>query len=104
MFQQVKVQILGVVENMSYLMHNGERINVFTTGGGKRTAEEMNVHFLGEVPLDPQVCIGGDSGSPVALRGESDAQAKVFFDLARKTLARVEEVGLPIGPTVSITD
>src|SRR6201985_1789811 len=70
MFHQVKVPILGVVENMSYLNcpHCHERIDVFSHGGGKRTANEMRVHFLGELPLDPQVRIGGDSGKPVALR------------------------------------
>src|SRR5258706_7942188 len=62
MFAQVKVPILGLVENMSYLScpHCSERIDVFSRGGGKRTAEQMKVHFLGELPLDPQVRIGGD--------------------------------------------
>src|SRR6201985_2156916 len=70
MFQQVKVPILGIVENMSYLMcpHCNERIDVFSHGGGKRTADTMDIHFLGELPLDPEVRIGGDSGKPVALR------------------------------------
>src|SRR3954469_21266446 len=53
MFAQVKVPILGLVENMSYLScpHCTERIDVFSHGGGKRTAEDMKVHFLGELPL-----------------------------------------------------
>ncbi len=57
MFSQVKVPILGIVENMSYLIcpHCNERIDVFSTGGGKRTADEMKVHFLGALPLDPAV-------------------------------------------------
>src|SRR6266853_1091255 len=52
MFAQVKVPILGLVENMSYLScpHCSERIDVFSHGGGKRTAEQMHVHFLGELP------------------------------------------------------
>ena len=64
MFEQVKVPILGIVENMSYLMcpHCDERIDVFSTGGGRRTANEMNVNFLGALPLDPHVRIGGDTG------------------------------------------
>ncbi len=64
MFQQVRVPILGLVENMSYLQcpHCSERIDVFSHGGGKKTAETMGVPFLGELPLDPAVRIGGDSG------------------------------------------
>ncbi len=98
MFEQVKVSILGIVENMSYLLHKGDRIDVFGEGGGKRTAAQMNVHFLGELPLDPAVRTAGDSGSPIAL-GESP-----FQDLAKKLVARVEEIGPPLGPTVSIED
>src|ERR1700709_2739249 len=53
MFQQVKVPILGMVENMSYLQcpHCDERIDVFSTGGGRRTAIDMGVDFLGALPL-----------------------------------------------------
>src|SRR6202795_1175283 len=64
MFHQVKVPILGIVENMSFLTcpHCSQRIDVFSHGGGLRTAKQMDVHFLGELPLDPQIRIGGDSG------------------------------------------
>src|SRR6516164_5099891 len=70
MFEQVRVPILGIIENMSYLIcpHCEERIDVFSTGGGARTADQMNVHFLGSLPLDPHIRIGGDSGKPVTLR------------------------------------
>jgi ATP-binding protein involved in chromosome partitioning len=100
MFEQVKVSLLGIVENMSYMKcpHCDERINVFSHGGGRMTAETMGVHFLGELPLDPEVGVAGDSGAPIALHDS------VFDELARATVARVEEVGLPLGPTVSITD
>src|SRR3954468_8042169 len=76
MFAQVKVPILGIVENMSFLMcpHCNERIDVFSHGGGRRTAKEMDVHFLAELPMDPQVRIGGDSGKPVALQETAQAQ------------------------------
>ena len=97
-FEQVKVSILGIVENMSYLEHKGERIDVFGQGGGKRTAEQMNVRFLGELPLDPAVRVGGDSGAPVALHGGP------FAELGKTLVKRIEEVGQPTGPTVSIRD
>src|SRR5215471_13075855 len=80
MFAQVRVEILGIVENMSYLLVPGtnQKLDVFGSGAGKRTAETMGINFLGEIPLDPEVRIGGDTGKPVALR---DADA--FVGLAR---------------------
>ena len=69
MFQNVRVPVLGLVENMSYLIApvSGERIDVFGQGGGERTANAMSVPYLGELPLDPKIRIGGDTGKPVAL-------------------------------------
>src|SRR6202166_1029802 len=89
MFSQVRVPILGLIENMSYLIcpHCSERIDVFSSGGGKRTAETMNVHFLGELPLDPAVRIGGDTGSPVTL-GENAAG---FVAIAHEVERRAAE-------------
>src|SRR5271168_3145514 len=71
MFLQVRVPILGLVENMSYLEcpHCDERIDVFSTGGGRRMAADMGAKFLGALPLSPQVRIGGDTGHPVATFG-----------------------------------
>jgi ATP-binding protein involved in chromosome partitioning len=105
MFSQVKVPILGIVENMSFLMcpHCQERIDVFSHGGGRRTAEAMRVHFLGELPLDPQVRVGGDTGRPVALRdGEPHAQS--FRELAKHTIERIQEVAQQTGPSIEIAD
>jgi len=106
MFHQVKVPILGIVENMSYLMcpHCNERIDVFSYGGGRRTAEQMQVNFLGELPLNPEVRIGGDTGDPVALRRNNDPVAESFLQLARNTAARVAEVGNQTGPKIEVTD
>lgn len=103
MFHQVKVPILGIVENMSYLMcpHCNERIDVFSHGGGRRTAEQMQVTFLAELPLDPQVRIGGDSGNPVALR---KAEGGPFIDLAHHVIDRVAEAARQEGPKIEITD
>src|SRR6202451_4394737 len=85
MFAQVRVPILGLVENMSYLIApgSGERIDVFGQGGGKRTADQMQVPFLGEIALDPQVRVGGDSGMPVTAHiGDEDPSAAPFVALA----------------------
>jgi len=106
MFNQVKVPILGIVENMSYLLcpHCNERVDVFSTGGGERTAREMQVNFLGALPLDPAVRKGGDSGSPVALQNGTGAQGAAFRELAQRMIDRVQETGPPVGPKIDISD
>ena len=103
MFHQVKVPILGIVENMSYLNcpHCSERIDVFSYGGGRRTAEQMQVHFLAELPLDPKVRIGGDSGRPAVLLKD---EGEPFLQLARHTADRAREAALQEGPQIEITD
>ncbi len=103
MFSQVKVPILGVVENMSYMNcpHCNERIDVFSYGGGRRTAEEMRVHFLSELPLDPAIRIGGDTGDPVSLK---KAEGEPFKQLAHAVVERAEEVSREQGPKIEITE
>ncbi len=106
MFRQVRVELLGIVENMSYLVcpHCQKRVDVFSYGGGRRTADEMGVHFLGEVPLDPEVRVGGDMGESVALRKPDDPHAAAFYELARGVVARVASLGAPKGPRIEVTD
>jgi ATP-binding protein involved in chromosome partitioning len=103
MFHQVKVPILGIVENMSYLTcpHCAERIDVFSHGGGRRTAHEMQVHFLGELPLDPEVRIGGDTGEPIVRR---KGKGEPFLELARNAIARLEVAAKVEGPRIEISD
>lgn len=103
MFHQVKVPILGIVENMSFLNcpHCNERIDVFSHGGGRRTAEEMQVHFLAELPLDPQVRIGGDSGNPIVLRKGEGAP---FLEMARNAATRAQEAAQQTGPKIEISE
>jgi ATP-binding protein involved in chromosome partitioning len=102
MFHQVKVPILGIVENMSFLLcpHCNERIDVFSHGGGRRTAEQMNVPFLAELPLDPKVRIGGDTGDPIALRPEGAP----FVELAKNAAARADAAGAEQGPKIDISE
>jgi ATP-binding protein involved in chromosome partitioning len=106
MFRQVKVEILGLVENMSYLVcpHCDKRIDVFSYGGGRRTAEEMAVPFLTELALDPEVRAGGDTGRPVALRDGDDPHAASYVQMARDVAARLAELGGPKQPTIEIED
>jgi ATP-binding protein involved in chromosome partitioning len=106
MFRQVRVEILGIVENMSYLIcpHCSQRIDVFSEGGGEMTADAMEVNFLGRLPLDPQVRIGGDSGRPVALRDASDSHAAAFHQMAERMVERIQAVGTGKGPTIQIEE
>jgi ATP-binding protein involved in chromosome partitioning len=105
MFRQVNVEVLGVVENMSHFTcpHCHQRIDVFGHGEGKRTAETFGVPLVGEIEIDPQIRIGGDSGKPVAALGPDAPGAKSIYAMARAVAARLSEVGMAAqGPRVQI--
>jgi ATP-binding protein involved in chromosome partitioning len=94
MFRQMKVDIVGVVENMSYFVcpHCSHEIDIFSKGGAEKTAKQFDVAFLGSVELDPEIRRSGDAGTPAVLQGEDSPHAKSLFDFARKVAARVEEI------------
>lgn len=105
MFRQVNVEILGVVENMSYFNcpHCNGRIDVFGHGEGQHMAKSFGVPFLGEIEIDPQIRIGGDSGKPVASLGEDAPGSKSIYAMARNVVARLEVVNQSAGaPVVQI--
>jgi len=104
MFEQVREQVLGIVENMSYLEHNGERIYVFGKGGGARTAELLHVPLLAEIPLDPKTREGGDTGKPIATLKEPNAQTALFEQLARTVVEKAEASKQKARPTITIAD
>lgn len=106
MFRQVRVPVLGIVENMSYLIcpHCQGRVDVFSAGGGRRTADQMGVPLLGELALDPDVRRGGDTGRPVALENGRHPQAAAYLELARTVMRRVAEVGSAQGPSIEISE
>ena len=94
MFGQVKVEVIGLVENMSHFTcpHCQQVIDIFSSGGAERTAEQFGLEFLGALELDPEIRSGGDRGLPVTLAGEESVIAKPFFDMARKVAARAKEI------------
>lgn len=104
MFEQVREQVLGIVENMSYLDYNGEKIYVFGKGGGARTAELMKVPLLAEIPLDPKTREGGDSGKPIAIIREPNTQVTLFEKLARSVIEKAEATKTKQRPTITIAD
>jgi len=92
MFRKVNVPVLGIIENMSYFIcrHCGEREEIFGHGGGRKTAELLGVPFLGEIPIDPKVVVGGDSGEPIFVLDPSSAAALAFRKLAETVVQQVE--------------
>ena len=94
MFRQVKVDIAGIVENMSSFTcpHCGKEIDIFSTGGVERTAKQFGIPYLGAVELDPEIRKGGDTGHPVALAGEDYPHAKSFYQFARRVIADLEDL------------
>jgi len=94
MFRQMKVDIVGMVENMSYFVcpHCQHEIDVFSRGGAERTANQFGIAFLGNIQLDPDIRKAGDTGKPAVLEGENSPHAKSLYDFARKVMARVDEI------------
>jgi ATP-binding protein involved in chromosome partitioning len=92
MFQKVNVPVLGIVENMSYFLcpSCGHREEIFKHGGGARTAKQLGVPFLGEIPLDPKVTLGGDAGKPI-VAGEPKSQVtEAYMRIADAILSTLE--------------
>ena len=94
MFRTARVDVLGLVENMSHFVcpHCNKEIDIFSKGGVARTAEQFGVPFLGSIELDPDIRKGGDTGKPVVLEGETSSHAKSLFEFAKNVVARVQEV------------
>jgi ATP-binding protein involved in chromosome partitioning len=94
MFRQMKVDIAGVVENMSYFVcpHCHNEIDIFSRGGAEKTAREFGVDFLGSIQLDPEIRKSGDEGKPAVLEGENSPHAKALFDFAHRVVERVEQI------------
>jgi ATP-binding protein involved in chromosome partitioning len=88
MFRQVKVEILGMLENMSHFVcpHCHNEVDIFSKGGAELTAKNFGVPFLGRVPLEPGIRKGGDSGAPIALLGEESPHGRPFFEFARRVI------------------
>src|SRR5271169_2638487 len=93
MFHQVKVEVIGLVENMSQMtLPSGEVIDVFGAGGTERTAAQFGLEFLGAVELDPQIREGGDKGLPVSLAGPDSKLAKDFYLIAAKVAEKSKDI------------
>jgi ATP-binding protein involved in chromosome partitioning len=98
MFRQVKVDILGIVENMSYFQcpHCNQRTNIFSHGGGEATASRYQTPFLGEIPLDVTIREGGDTGKPIVVCDPEAPAAMAFAQIAGRVAAQVSMSNLNV--------
>ena len=91
MFERLQVPVLGIVENMSYFIapDTGARYDIFSHGGGARAAQEMNIPFLGEIPLVMELRSGGDEGVPMVIGKPDSDQSKNIREIARTLIGQV---------------
>jgi ATP-binding protein involved in chromosome partitioning len=91
MFRKVNVPVLGIVENMSTFVcpHCGEETAIFKEGGGERTAIELRTAFLGRIPLDAEIVLGGDSGEPIVVAKPDGSHAAAFRQVAESVVRAV---------------
>jgi ATP-binding protein involved in chromosome partitioning len=92
MFRKVDVPVLGIIENMSYFCcpNCGHRSDIFAHGGAKREAEQANVDFLGEIPLDIVIRETSDSGQPIVVSDPASPHAAVYRDIASKLWSKLQ--------------
>ena len=85
MFDKLGVKILGLVDNMSYFIgDDGKKYKIFGEGGVKKTAEEFNKEFLGEIPINPEVGKFGDLGKPIVEANPDHEISKIYLEFANK--------------------
>ena len=91
MFRKVNVPVIGIVENMSTVLcpHCGETTDIFKHGGGRKTAELLDTAFLGSIPLDPQIVLGGDAGVPITVADPKGHHGDAFRHVAESVVAEV---------------
>ena len=110
MFQQLRVPVLGVIENMSGFAcpHCGEVTDIFSRGGGRELAASRGIPFLGEIPLDTLVRVGGGQGLPLVLARPESTPARTFEQIASLLAAQISQVNfqtaatpeMPAGPRI----
>ena len=91
--RQLKIPIIGIVENMSGFIcpKCGAEVDIFRTGGGKRISEDLSVPFLGSIPLDPRICEDSDEGMPFIVKHSDSPAAKAFMKIVEKIEISLKE-------------
>ncbi|MGA1847185.1 P-loop NTPase [Deferribacter abyssi] len=86
--RKLNIPVIGIVENMSgFICPNcGEKIDLFKVGGGEKAAKELNVDFLGRIPIDPLVVAHGDAGKPYILEYPTSEVSNAYKKIAEKVI------------------
>jgi len=84
--QQLRMPVIGVIENMSSFVcpHCGKKSDIFESGGGRKIAEELNIPFLGDIPIDQRICEDADRGEPFIVEHPNSAASKSFMEIVNK--------------------
>lgn len=97
-------QVLGLIENMSFFKcpSCGQNSNIFGHGGARHMSEEMDLRFLGEVPLEIDIRSASDEGNPIVLSAPNSASAKAYTNMAEKVMLRLAELAeeRQLGPQI----
>ena len=91
MYQKLNIPTLGLIENMSHFVcpDCGHETDIFGHGGGQKMAEDMNVPFLGRIPIYEPIREGGDTGVPIVLGEPESPAAKAFMAAAERVAAEI---------------
>jgi ATP-binding protein involved in chromosome partitioning len=91
MFDQTRITVLGLIENMSGFTdpETGKRVDIFSKGGGERAAGDMCIPYLGAIPIAPAVCESGDQGVPIVYSQPESEVSKAFISAAEKLAAQI---------------
>jgi ATP-binding protein involved in chromosome partitioning len=93
MFNEVRVPVIGVVENMSYFVgDDGKRYEIFRSGGGEKLAREAEVPFLGAIPIDPRIAECGDMGEPIVSKYPDSIAGKAYSALAEAVVRELAQL------------
>ncbi len=95
----IKAEIIGLIENMSGFIcpHCKEKIDIFKVGGGKNLAEEMNIPYLGSIPIEPEIVQSGDQGKPFVVLNKKNSITEIFKDIIEiieknETIGKIEKL------------
>jgi ATP-binding protein involved in chromosome partitioning len=105
MFSRVNVPVFGIIENMSYFIapDTGKKYDIFGLGGGEKLAKELDVPFLGGIPIDPRIRIGGDKGKPIVYDLPDSENSKLIIEISRNLAAQVNLRNLNAEPELEIS-
>ncbi len=104
MFEKLDVPVFGIVENMSYFVtpDTGQRVEIFGHGGARDAADDLEIDFLGEVPLATEVRAGGDDGQPIVAFDAEHPAAESFAAIANRVAVKAAAAALLQAPTIPV--